>query len=233
MPSSKLPLIPLLFAACSLHGAITLSLTSVDEVTTFPPPSPLPNTEFFANDGTTLLSAGNRILIGSFDLGGSSAETFFSNNTTNLTGLLSAFQGISDTFSYESASATDPLLDAPGQVGSISAWSTFIATPSTSFGLTSSDPIYLWVFKTTDDSADLGTDFSNVIEFGVFSSTATTWRFTDSEAPILRTEDINLFYISGNDDLSLATAVPEPSIFALMGSLLVMSCLIIRRRLQG
>src|SRR6267154_3870976 len=124
----------------------------------------------------------------------------------------------------------------------------FAATSTTSFDSSfDNKTIDLWVFKTSDSLAP-ASDFHNVLEYGLFSSTvtkpATTWPWLfppqgtqpPNNAPILTTSDVNatqgIFYFgnlaNGGASLQLAP-VPEPSTFALLGVGLVFIGIVARR----
>ena len=111
--------------------------------------------------------------------------------------------------------------------------------------------IDLWIFKTSDNLAP-ASDFHNVLEYGLFSSTvtktATTWPWSfppqgtqpPGNAPILTTSDVDtangIFYYgklgTGGTSLQLAP-VPEPGTLALMGFGLAFTGLLGRRIRQS
>jgi hypothetical protein len=86
--------------------------------------------------------------------------------------------------------------------------------------------IYLWIFDTTGNGAPAG-DFSNVTEYGLFSSTASNWQFPVDGTPnpgnltTVSSSDVNQFIFGGSvagspGSLELATTVPEPSSLSLV-----------------
>ncbi len=54
--------------------------------------------------------------------------------------------------------------------------------PRTDAGAFAGKKIYLWVFKTADDSAPLS-NYSNVVEYGLFSASAGNWHFPSADDP--------------------------------------------------
>ena len=93
--------------------------------------------------------------------------------------------------------------------------------------------IYWWVFLTSDGQKP-ASDFSNVTEHALFTSSSPEWVFpADSESisPVVSTADAQISFLaggygSGNTTVALA-AVPEPSTLAL-SALALVGCL--RRR---
>jgi hypothetical protein len=111
---------------------------------------------------------------------------------------------------------------------------------------TSTDPvfnnqkIYLWIFS-TDLAATPATDFSNVNEYGLFSSSASTWAFPSvNDPPLSRNRSINTSEIDqprfGSIDpthLFLSGGfipVPEPSALGLLSLAIPAVVLALRKR---
>jgi hypothetical protein len=81
--------------------------------------------------------------------------------------------------------------------------------------------IYLWIFKTTDDSAP-AVDYGNVLGYGLYSSTSSSWYFPNtSELNLTGTGQITTWDVNqalfGSYDAShlYLNAVPEPSLASL------------------
>lgn len=217
-----------LLLASSLGATIQFDATTITGE--FPNESDL---SILSNDGTPL-PAGNRAMIGGFDYGGLDKAAFFGLNGSSLTSLHDAFRPISGTFDLSSPGSFDFEI---GEGGTFDLSIGSIRDPKTA-GFASTDQIFMWVFKTLDNGTDLGTDFTNVTEFGLFSSASTVWTFQDGDPfrqAILRTSDINDFIVSGNGDLSLALVgglapIPEPSVLAVLLGLGTLAGLSVRRR---
>jgi len=217
-----------LLLASSLGAAIQFDATTISG--DFPNDSEFP---ILSNDGTPV-PAGNRVVIGGFNYGGLDRAAFFGLNGSSLTSLYDAFQPISDTFELSSLGSLDFTI---GEGGTFDLTIGTMNDPEAA-GFASTDPVFMWVFKTSDNGTDLGADFANVTQYGLFSSASTEWTFQDGNPPrlaTLRTGDIDDFIVSGNGDLSLALVgglapIPEPSVLALLLGLGTLAGLSVRRR---
>ncbi len=99
----------------------------------------------------------------------------------------------------------------------------FSGTESSTSSLFDGQQIWLWIIRTTNNVMPTP-DFSNVSEYGLYSSTASTWLFPqhDSVPPgntvSINSSEVNqaLFGSFDANHLTLAQ-VPEPSTYVLMG----------------
>lgn len=100
--------------------------------------------------------------------------------------------------------------------------------------------IYLWIFQTTGNGAP-ASDFSNVTQYGIFTSTLNTWTFPVDGTPnggnltSITSSDIDTFVFGGSvsgtpGSIELAVVVPEPSVLSLLAVGLVTSRFLFRRR---
>lgn len=206
----------------SLSLAQTVDLTSVNAG--FPPSS----TTIAQNSGS-LLDAGNRIMIGTFDTSSqASATDYFNLNGTNLTTLLSDFSSISSSISLTSLGDKDATLNGAGTVD-FSAGGVNTESPSP----LNNQKIFIWVFKTDANGADLGSGFANVTEHGIFSGTTGDWNFGTMAVPTdtrtLRLGDVSQYFVAEGGSLQLA-AVPEPAHFAALFGILALGFVLWRRR---
>lgn len=100
-----------------------------------------------------------------------------------------------------------------------------------------SKPIYLWAFKTSDNSAVVGNNFSLVAEHGIYSSTnvTTPWNFGSNDlaaiTPKLSNVDIFRAGSAGTSAVKLE-AVPEPAT-SLLVALGLTTVMVFRRRNRG
>ena len=105
----------------------------------------------------------------------------------------------------------------------------FFASASSVEPLTVNQQIWLWVFKTADnsdlDTADPGSDFGDVREYGLFSSSQTTWRYPALGSPPNNRVDINTSQVDiarwgsisgGHLNLAAVAPIPEPAVSGLL-----------------
>jgi hypothetical protein len=103
----------------------------------------------------------------------------------------------------------------------------FAGSASQANSLFDGKPIVLWIFKTTDNGAPNTTDFSNVLEYGLYSRTASgsAWTFLPSgltpQSQDINTGQIDTSYfgaVNGGSTGTLGTslAVPEPGSLSIL-----------------
>jgi hypothetical protein len=185
-----------LAATCS---ALTVDVTTVYGFNTNKPIS----------DSTgTAIPVGNRIEIGRFDTTGyATAIAFFTANESDLPTLMSHFTGVSSKTTLVGKSDLDWVFGVTAKSTTAAAAGCFTMSvgPTISGTALENKKLYLVIFKTTDNSTNLGPNYWNVSEYGVFSSSNTDWVFksdTDPSAKItLRTNQIDQFYISTDSAL--------------------------------
>jgi hypothetical protein len=218
----NLSLITALVLSAAIANSQTVDLTSVNAG--FPPSS----TTIAQNSGS-LLDAGNRIMIGTFDTSSeASATDYFNTNGTDLNTLLGDFSSISTSISLTSLGDKDATLSGAGTV-SFSAGGVNTELPSP----LNNQKIFIWVFKTDANDANLGTSFSNVTEHGIFSGVTSDWNFgtmaVPTDAKTLRLGEVSQFFVAEGSALQLAL-VPEPAHFAALFGFLALGVVLWRRR---
>lgn len=189
----------------------------------------------FPESHTPVLSAdgspvplGNRIALGTFNLGGLDETSFFAANAGNVSALIDSFTSFSqESFNFQGLNSRDGQFEGvPGQFN-VQGASFVQNTPL------QNQSIYLFVFQTADNSANLGDNLENLAYFGIFSSTDSDWNFGADDSPaaakILRTSDINQYFVSSGSQLQLV-AVPEPSAFAALFGLAAFLFVVRRKR---
>ena len=105
-----------------------------------------------------------------------------------------------------------------------------------------SKQIYLWIFQTTGNGAP-ASDFSNVTQYGIFTSTLNTWSFpVDGSTPpanqtLISSSDVNTFVFGGSVsgtpgslELANVVVVPEPNVLSLLAVGLVTGRFLFSRR---
>ena len=105
-----------------------------------------------------------------------------------------------------------------------------------------SKKIYLWIFQTSDNGAPAG-DFSNVSQYGIFSSTLSNWSFpVDGATPpanqtALSSNDVDTYVFGssvagspGSLELANVASVPEPGSLSLLAMGLVFGRFALRRK---
>lgn len=174
------------------------------------------------------LSVGNRILIGTFDTSSAASATDFFNSYDKSLDGLNLMMGSFVEFAPAVVKSAIPT--TAGRVN--------VTTASQSINNTvfENSPIYMVIFKTSGNVTDLGTGYSNVLEFGVYSSSLTptvgrTWVFPDVTASTelstsmgLRLQDVNQPYVGSASgtapamslSLKALTPIPEASSAMLM-----------------
>lgn len=190
---------------------------------------PESHTPVTSADGSAV-PVGNRLALGTFDFGGLGESAFFSANAGNVSALLDSFITFSpESFDRSALNTKDGQFQGvPGQFNVQSA--SFIQNTQLQ-----NQSVYLFVFQTADNSADLGAQLENLTHFGVFSSTDSDWNFGADDSPsaakILRTSDVNEYWVANGQQLQLV-AVPEPAAFAAVFGLAVFF-FVVRRRLSA
>jgi hypothetical protein len=177
----------------------------------------------FVDDVGVALPDGNEVRIGYFD------STFdVAANAGNLVSLQGAFHEFG-------ATTTETTFLGSGQIGG--------SVSGTSSGSNSFETkqIYLWAFKTTDTQAP-DSSFSNVSDYGLFSSTQTNWKFPATASPpgnltSIFTPEVNESFhaaiLAGSPGSLELAAVPEPQFYALatgLGMLVFAGCMQWRRQ---
>jgi hypothetical protein len=214
-------------AFAQMSAQITITVTTSPENVFFGTATPLRGTD------SAPLSAGNRLMIGSFDFSGfDSPSAFFGLNGGNLDFLASRFTKFGGEFNLRANRSGDVVLRDGGL---------FHENIS---GLVEKSPLanqqlFFWAFETagSPEKGDLGSGFSNVVAHGIFSGTTSgkVWNFGDSDLPLnsftARTSDITDIFVGG-PGLSLSSLdlvpIPEPS--ALVGLLGALASLAVLRR---
>ena len=174
------------------------------------------------NSNGSSLADGNQVWIGSFDAGFD-----VMGNNDDPAALFAAFNQF----------GTTPIVTLFGvQPGS------FTGDSTRNDSQFNNQKIYLWIFSTDSAAAPDTVDFSNVNEYGLYSSTSAAWTFLPHNGPQPNLRQINtadsqlqaLFgsFTSGQLFLSPATSVPEPSTLGLLGIAIPALVLALRRR-QG
>lgn len=156
-------------------------------------------------------SSGNEVEIGYFDTAGG-----FSIGTQHQGGGITDLSAMSSHWHQFAATTIQTLFGRPGS---------FVIS-----GATGNDASFtgmqidLWVFKTSGNGAVAG-DFSNVIEYGLFTGPGAAWTFPSTSFPnnstTVSTSQVDTSYYGGLSagtpgSLQLAT-VPEPSSLSLIG----------------
>lgn len=102
----------------------------------------------------------------------------------------------------------------------------FYAPASSTNSMFVGKQIWLWAFKTGDNSAP-SADLSDVTEYGLFSSTSTAWRFPPAGAfpashTDINTDQVNVFawgsVSGGHLNLMQTAPVPEPATSVLVAA---------------
>ncbi len=197
------------------------------------------------------------------------AEVFYSGNAGESNAVVSAGQPVPDGNTVEIGyftSGFNPTNNANSLLTLGAAWHEFGSANISTFAPSgppvggrflgdsiTTDPsfqgnkIYLWIFETSGNGAPAA-DFSNVLEYGLYSSSSNNWVFPPIGTPglgnqqILSSNQIDTFLFgdgitSGSGDprtpgsLQLANvqAVPEPGVMALLGVSLFLGGLFHRR----
>ena len=167
------------------------------------------------NSGGTGVANGNQVWIGTFNPG---FDLF--NNGDDPVDLLANW--------HHFGSTTTRTISQPGQFTG----SSFSDNPF--FG---NKPIYLWIFS-TDFAAAPTPDFSNVNEYGLFSSTLPNWTFSPDPPPNNSTEvysdEVNLAFAGSFNSthliLAAFTPIPEPTTLGLLCLGLPATILALRKR---
>lgn len=175
------------------------------------------------SDGVTAVPDGNYVEIGYFD-----GTLNLSANSGNLSALGAAWHEYGFTNIATFAPFGPPV---PGRFAgdSISSDSSF-----------DNKQIYLWIFQTTGNGAP-ASDFSNVNQYGIFTSTLSTWTFpvngSINNLTSISSSDVNTFVFGGSvsgtpGSLELANVVlvPEPGVLSLLAVGLVTGRFLFRRR---
>jgi len=188
--------------AATTCTALTVDVTTVDGFTS--------NTSVKDSAGTAI-AAGNRIMVGTFDT--SSAATpaaFFEANKSNLATLMSHFTSVSSHVTLVGTSDRDWVFGltykASGSTAASAGCFTLSVGPSVAGTALENKKVYLVVFKTSDNTTNLGPNYWNVSEIGVFSSSNTEWVFkSDASDPsvkiTLRTNQVDQYYVSNGSAL--------------------------------
>ena len=176
------------------------------------------------SDGVTAVPDGNYVEVGYFD------------NSFNLSansGNLSALGAHWHEFGFTNIE-TFGVLSGPPVPGR------FAGTSVLDDPTFDNKPIYLWIFQTTGNDAP-ASDFSNVSQYGIFTSTLSNWTFPvngsiQNETPI-STSDVDTFVFGGSVsgtpgsiELANVVVVPEPSVLSLLAVGLVTGRFLFRRR---
>ena len=186
--------------AATTCSALTIDVTSVAGFATNVP---------IANASGYAIPAGNRILVGTFDTSSSGTPAlFFAKNSTDIPTLMSHFTGVSSKQTMIGKSDRDGTFGVTAGADTPAADGCFTMSVGLSIAGTSlvGKQVYVVVFKTSDNSTNLGPNYWNVSEYAVFSSTNSGWVFKDDSTDLsakitLRTNEIDLFYISTGNAL--------------------------------
>jgi hypothetical protein len=158
-----------------------------------------PNQPDVVDQGGSPLADGNYVRLGCFDPGFNLLA-----NANNMTALSGAWNEFGFT-------TIRPIFGQPGR---------FAATLSGSDPLFDGQQMWLWILRTAGDTAP-APDMSNVMEYGVYSSTAPNWLFpAQGTVPPGNTASVNSSEVDqaafGSFDANhLFLEVPEPSAFGL------------------
>jgi len=163
----------------------------------------------------TAVPNNNSVWIGSFD------------NGFDVAGNADDPNDLVDGWNFFGGTTIQPLAGQPGR---------FSGTTTSFDPAFSNQKIYLWIFW-TDGNDDPLPNFSNVREYGLYSSTNSNWNFPSASGLPLPEEiysgEINQFlWGSGGSGLFLSPAqiVPEPAALSLLGLALPVAILAIRKR---
>jgi hypothetical protein len=170
------------------------------------------------------LADGNDVEIGYFTPG------FLQQNQNNLSALMNA-RTTGDWHLFGATTITHNFLLPPGSFSSTA------TQPNSTAATFAGQPIDLWVFKTSDNSAPTA---SNVVGYGIFSSSDVSWIFpTPGPTPIafsIDTSQVNQYFhgsaVTGSPGSLEVIAVPEPGSVALLGMALTTGFLWVRRSRQ-
>ncbi len=176
-----------------------------------------------ADSTLAALEDGNEVRIGTFDLG------FVQGGGLDAIQGLGALGDLGANFSTFGSTSVVTLDLGITQAGS------FADSASVGNPVFDDAPIYLWVFRTSDNGSVAG-DFSNVTEFGIFGSDNPSWVFP-ADGSIISTTTISsseattaYFGAIDHDNGMLVTAVPEPAEVAAIASSLALALAVWRRR---
>lgn len=176
-----------------------------------------------ADSGGSPLDDGNAVRIGFFD-------------TSFVAGGGLADLGLSDLATLEANfSLFDETTVTTLEFGSTTQPGSFAAEGSSTDAAFDGQKIYLWIFDTTDDAAPDAT-FSNVGEYGLFSSSDAGWSFPSQgdtfSTRTINTTEVDEIFLGEMDSANgqLLTAVPEPAQGGLLLALGAMAIAFTRRQ---
>ena len=190
----------------------------------------------YDSTGTNLLEIGNYVQIGFFDTSAAASVGEYFGPINSDFAVTS--NELSSLFEDWTPFTTDTV--AGGQIGDFTEGAsagpgTFaiayggVTTAGTFF---ENKKAFLTIYKTFDGTNDLGTNWSNVTEIGIFSDTS--WSFLSvgnnpGEVIDFYTSDVTEFLVGSQGSLVLA-AVPEPATYALVFGIFSLGIVFWRRR---